>query len=235
MKNTPLIIFSGICLACSPKVPVIPIAAPVSNKSVSAESTIELPADFKVLSAYIFIPQWDHAKGFSAGGKYVIQGETFNEDRERWSGGDHFFGLHEEGKTLRRFEVVGESLVSNDFEVLAVEHNGSTYDGDGTIFLIPLPVSSSNRLLRTMDDEDRPKGEANHEFGFGIDINGDAKPDYIEFVHYCKEEQAPYPMDDEARVAWETKHGKVDWDYTCSNVYSMREGQWVKGERQTPM
>ena len=46
---------------------------------VSADPS--LPERFSASSAYVFLPQWEGAEGFSAGEKYVIQGEAFNESR----------------------------------------------------------------------------------------------------------------------------------------------------------
>ena len=103
-------------------------------------------------------------------------------------------------------------------------------------------MCKANVDIRPVDEENinstvrhGPNGEGEHALKVAIDLNGDSKPDYAEFSHHCKEESAPYPIDDAGRAAWDAKHGEVDWDYTCTNVYTIRDGSWTKQGRNTPM
>ena len=200
-----------------------------------------LPANFSVSSAYVFIPTWEGAEGFSAGGKYVIQGGLFGTDRSKLSGGDPFFGLPEDGGPRIAFEIIGSSLEGEHIEVHTAGSKGQQYSGDGTNIWVVYDDTQSgwhdlkqSRLLQTLDGGHRPHGEGEHALRVAIDLNGDGKPDYAEFSHYCKAEQAPYPLDANGQTAWSDEHGEVDWDTTCSNTFTIRAGVWEKGARKTP-
>ena len=225
--NTPFLALSGLLLAVYPEA--------LAGTAATPPPAAGLPAKFEVLEVLIFVPKWTGAEGFSAGKKYVAQGTGFYDGRTRWSDGDQFLALPQDGSAPARFEIVAGSLKREHVELRPVEHAGSTHSSESTIFLIPQPVINDARLVLSIDTGERPNGEAKHEFSFGIDINGDGMAEYAEFVHHCKESSAPYPMDRPAQKAWDAEHGEVDWDYTCSNVYTKRAGKWVKGERKTPM
>ena len=201
-----------------------------------------LPEKLSVSSAYVFIPKWEGAVGFAAGGKYVIQGEKFNADRSELSGGDRLLGLPEDGSPAVAFEVIGASLQTEHVEVKTAGSEGQKYTGDGATFWLVYDDTTSRwydlskgRLLKALDGGHRPFGEGEHALRVAIDLNGDSKPDYAEFSHYCKAEQAPYPLDENGQADWSTQHGEVDWDYTCSNTFTIRAGVWEKGARKTPM
>ena len=251
--NTTLCSILALCLAgCTqtsePQSTVPrPTATSPATPAVTTASgaAVTLPDDFAVTRAFVFIPQWEGADGFSAGGKYVIQGDGFSDDRSTLSAGLQIHGLAQDGRGQVAFTVVGESIKADNVEVQAVNHNGEKFSGTEVNILILKPSASGPnspgydparaKLIKQIPDSVRPEGEANHQLSLGIDLNGDGHPEYAEFSHHCKAEQAPYPIDDAGRAAWETKAGEVDWDYTSSNTYTRRQGSWVKGDRQTPM
>ena len=201
-----------------------------------------LPAKFSVASAYVFLPKWEGASGFSAGEKYVIQGEPFGDDRSKLSGGEVLLGLPEDGSSAIAFTPVASSLKAEHLEVQTAGSTGQQYTGDGTTLWLVYDDAESTwydlskgRLLKALDGGHRPHGEGEHALHVAIDLNGDGKPDYAEFSHYCKAEEAPYPLDEQGRTAWALQHGEVDWDATCRNTFTIRTGVWEKGARKTPM
>ncbi len=238
MRTNLACIIAAVTTACSPSI-VETNAVP--NSSQHPPET-DLPQDFTVTSAYVFIPKWEGAEGFSAGGKYVIQGELFNEDRSKLSDGGRLIGLPADASAAVVFELVQASLKTKHVEVMAAGKEGQQYTGDGTNLWLVYDNSKNtwhdlteSRLFQKLDEGHRPHGEGEHALKMAIDLNGDAKPDYAEFSHYCKVEEAPYPLDEAGRADWQAKHGEVDWDATCTNTFTIRAGQWTKTGRKTPM
>ena len=196
-----------------------------------------------VSSALVFVPKWEGAQGFSAGGKYAISsGDLFGEDRTAFSDGDKIVGLPSDGTPAVVFSIVGASLQSETVEVMTVERGGERFTGEEVSLWV---VSGSHkgrpidpgtiRLITTLDGGHRPHGEGEHLLRVALDLNSDGKPDYAEFTHHCKAEAAPYPITDEQRAAWETEHGETDWDLSCRNVYTIDNGKWTSIRRETPM
>ena len=227
--------------ACGSTDSPTPSAESVSQASAGDAATGG-PDTLSVTSAMVFIPKWDGAEGFSAGGKYVISsGELFGEDGPAFADGDQLIGLPEDGQTAVVFSIVGASLKSSHVEVIAVERGGQKFMGeDVTIWVVRgahrgQPVDAGRvRLMTALDSGHRPSGESEHALSVALDLNSDGKPDYAEFTHHCKAEAAPYPTTEAQRAAWETEHGETDWDLSCRNVYTIDNGKWTKGERKTP-
>ena len=195
-----------------------------------------------VTSALVFLPKWEGAQGFSAGGKYAISaGDLFGEDRSAYADGQHIVGLPTDGKPALVFAIVGASLSSETVEVTAVERGGEKFTGEDVELWIVQgrhngrPTDPGTiRLMTTLDEGHRPHGEGEHLLRVALDLNSDGKPDYAEFTHHCKAEEAPYPIADEQRVSWEAEHGETDWDLSCDNVYTIDNGKWTQGKRKTP-
>lgn len=252
MQNPSLPLLCACLVACfeSPQIPAIdPNAAALQTESTATVEPKKAPAPVneptpatgltRVTSAFVFVPQWEGAKGFSAGGKYIVQGAGFNENRSHLSDGQRIVGLPAKGGAAVAFEIAGASLKGDHVEMVAVDLAGHTFSGDDTeLWVLHAPEKdglSRAKLVDSIREKDRPKGEAHHRLNVAIDFNSDGRAEYAEFSHHCKQEQAPFPIDDPSRKAWEKEHGPVDWDYTCNNVYTLRAGQWVKGDRKTPM
>jgi hypothetical protein len=252
MHNPSLLLLCAGLVACSESrqiSAVAPNAAALQAESIAtvepkkATAPVNEPATetgpIRVTSAFVFVPQWEGANGFSAGGKYIVQGVGFNEDRSHLSDKQRIVGLPAKGGAAVAFEIVGASLKGDHVEMVAVDLAGHTFSGDDTELWVlhshEKDGLSRAKLMDSIREQDRPKGEAHHQLNVAIDFNGDGRAEYAEFSHHCKQEQAPHPIDDQSREAWEQEHGPVDWDYTCNNVYTLRADQWVKGDRKTPM
>jgi len=208
------------------------------NRDASAETN----GAIAVSSAMVFIPKWEGAQGFSAGGKYAISsGDLFGEDRNAFSDGDKIVGLPINGSPAIVFSIVGASLQSETVEVMTVERGGERFTGEEVSLWVVRgshnggPIDPGKvRLITGLDEGHRPHGEGEHALSIALDLNSDGKPDYAEFTHHCKAEAAPYPITDEQRETWEAEHGETDWDLSCTNVYTIANGKWTKGERKTP-
>ena len=227
-----------LCLtACTTGNPEDSLDTPQAPDEAPSADTIS------VTSALVFLPKWEGAQGFSAGGKYAISaGDLFGEDRSAYADGQHIVGLPTDGKPALVFAIVGASLSSETVEVTAVERGGEKFTGEDVELWIVQGSHNGRkidtgkvRLVTALDGDHRPHGEGEHLLSVAIDLNSDGKPDYAEFTHHCKAEGAPYPITDEQRAAWETEHGETDWDLSCRNVYTIDNGKWTSSKRETPM
>lgn len=213
----------------------------VPSRSTPAVEAKKAPT-LTVSSAFVFIPKWEGATGFSKGQKYVIQGDMFNENRSNLSKAGRIVGLPFDGSPPVVFELVEASLTTEHVEVTTAGRDGQRFQGEETHLWLAYNGSKSawhdlsqSRLMADLNPAHKPFGEEEHALSVAIDFDGDDKIDYAEFSHHCKAEGAPYPLDEAGRTEWESKHGPVDWDYTCTNVHSIHAGQWQKEARKTPM
>ena len=180
-------------------------------------------------SAMVFIPKWDGAEGFSAGGKYVISsGELFGEDGPAFADGDQLIGLPEDGQPAVVFSIVGASLKSSHVEVIAVERGGQKFMGeDVTIWVVRgahrgQPVDAGRVRLMLTGQRPPPSGEGEHALSVALDLNSDGKPD-TRSSRTTKAEAAPYPITEAQRAAWEAEHGETDWDLVQTSTPSTTE------------